>query len=486
MPRPEAVADAEGRVLIYVKGAHEASVTLGMLEGAGLHGHICRSLRELRDGLEVVEHQPPWSDFPFIVFTALAGSSGVHGEPAVGILGNVALLDRPVHVRTMLAAVRAAVRARHQQYKARAAIEARDAFLAMLGHELRNPLGAISLAISAFNRAHPELGRKEPAIIERQVHHLARLVDDLLDVARVERGKIALKTERVDLVETVRVAFQALALRAEEQGLSFVIESPTTPLWVRGDPQRLEQVLSNILTNAIKYTPAGGTVRVVVTGSRGWAEVRVVDTGIGIDPEMRAHVFDVFTQADQSLDRAQGGLGLGLAIAESVVHLHGGTVSVESAGLGHGATFVVRLPCDTRGDSSRPAASAAPSEPPLLRRIVVVEDNSDNRELMVDILTGAGHRVESAGDGPEGLDRILSFQPDIAFVDIGLPGFDGFELARRARKSGYQARLVALTGYGQRDDRRRSFEAGFNDHLTKPISERDLDRAVGAGSHPTP
>jgi signal transduction histidine kinase len=482
-------------VLVLVRGARESKLTLDLLTGEGVHGVACANVAELCRGIDegaavallaeemltpaavtqlgaLLKRQAAWSDFPIVVFSA---SARVEAEriKSVSELGNITFLDRPVHVRSMLASIHAALRSRRRQYEARRAIESRDAFLAMLGHELRNPLGAISLAVSLLGQKASDKKPREYAIIERQVKHLSRLVD----VARVTHGKVILKRERLDLVQLARGAFETQEPRAREQCLAYHITTPERPLWVDGDRQRLEQVFGNLLTNAIKYTPRGGAVQLEIRGDGQTASVHVVDTGVGLAPEMQERVFEPFAQVDTSLERAQGGLGLGLALVRSIVQLHGGTVSASSEGLGRGSRFSVDLPQADDGvvtQSSPPDAAAEATR----KRILIVEDNPDVRDLFVQLLKGAGHEVACANDGPAGLREVLALAPDIAFVDVGLPGFDGLELARKARERGSRSHLVALTGYGQAEDRKRTAEAGFDEHLVKPALDSEIAQSI--------
>jgi signal transduction histidine kinase/CheY-like chemotaxis protein len=446
-----------------------------------------RALARIGEALRV---QPPWSDLPVVVFGAASrdGGKSVEDERLLA-LGNVTFLDRPVQVRTMLAAVRASLRARRRQHEARRAIEARDQFLAMLGHELRNPLGAIRMACELFAMTTTEAQRQRNlAIIDRQSRHLGRLVDDLLDVSRVTAGKIVLQSERLDLVELVRGCFQAIEPTARAQQIDCALDAPPGPLPVRGDRVRLDQVFNNLLTNAVKYTPRGGAVRVGLRREGGAALVTFADSGVGIAPEMLERVFELFAQADHSLARSQGGMGLGLTLARNLARLHGGDIEASSEGAGRGSTFTVRLPAEP----PEPPAAAAGRAPAArdgsatakgaegARRIVVVDDNEDIRESFAMILGLLGHDVVTADDGPAGVARIVGERPEIAFVDLGLPGFDGYELARRVRAAcGGAPRLVAVSGYGQPEDQRRSAEAGFDAHLTKPVGDREL-RAVMA------
>ncbi len=492
-------AQRERRVLIWVRGVREAELTQRLLAASNLPSEICGDAQSLCEKLlegagaalvaeevltravlaqiqQALSEQPAWSDFPMLVFAATSSPEDTRGA-ALAALGNVAFLDRPVHVRTMLAAVHAALRSRGRQYEARRAIESRDAFLAMLGHELRNPLGAITFALLALDRKSPGGPRpNEYGIMERQVRHLSRLVDELLDVARVTHGKVAIDKQPVDLAEVVQGAFEAFEPRAREQALEYSLGVSARPVWVMGDRQRLEQVMGNLLTNAIKYTPRAGSVRVLLEADARSVRAAVVDSGVGLAEEMRERIFAPFVQVDSTLDRSQGGLGLGLALVQSLVALHGGTVAANSDGLGLGSRFEIALP--RASDVHAPSSVAAAGRPEASLRVLIVEDNSDIRELFSELLRESGHDVTSAEDGPSGLQALLSQQPDIAFVDVGLPGLDGYELARRARSSGSQSRLVALTGYGQKEDKVRARDAGFDEHLVKPVAEEDIWRAL--------
>jgi signal transduction histidine kinase len=488
----------EERVLVLVQGAHEGRVTLSLLAKAGLVGEACSDVAELCRMLaegagaallaeellttsalgalhRALAEQPAWSDFPLVVFSAASPSD--KQRAAIAVLGNVTFLDRPVHVRTMIASVQSALRSRQRQYEARRAIQSRDAFLAMLGHELRNPLGVITFALAVLEKSSSAPAPREYGIIARQARHLSRLVDELLDVARVTHGKVTLKREPLDVVEVARQAFDALLPSARARQLVYELQLPAQPLLVQGDRQRLEQVLTNLLTNAIKYTPPSGSVWLEARAVGGSVHVAVCDTGVGLAPEMRDRVFAPFTQVDASLDRAEGGLGLGLALVRSIVLLHGGEVQAFSDGLGRGSRFEVRLP-GLEGALQSAEAELDVARTIERRRIVLVEDNADIRELFAELLERSGHEVSVAEDGPKGLQQVLAFAPDVAFVDVGLPGFDGFELARRARANGSRVRLVALTGYGQAEDKRRAAEAGFDEHLVKPVLDDDIVKAI--------
>ena len=416
--------------------------------------------------------QPEWSDYPLVVFGMQARSARRDDLDELALLGNLTLLDRPVHVRAMLFAVKAAIRARRRQYQARRAIERREQFLAMLGHELRNPLGAIRLALETM----PGTPSRQRAVLDRQSAHLTRLVDDLLDVARVTHGKVALQRSPVDIAEILRGCFAQHEGAAEKAGVDYRLVAASAPCWADGDRLRLEQVFNNLITNAIKFTPRGGSVTVELETGRSDATIRVRDTGIGIAPENLPHVFELFAQADPALDRNKGGLGLGLTVVKELVALHGGTVEATSGGAAQGAMFAVRLPV-TALPSVEPSSPVLPATSSA-RRIVVVDDNADLREMLELLLGELGHEVHTAADGPSGVERILAVAPSIAFVDIGLPGFDGYAVAEKVRAARRPVRLVAVSGYGQAEDRARALGAGFDEHLKKPVGVRELDAVL--------
>jgi PAS domain S-box-containing protein len=355
----------------------------------------------------------------------------------------------------------------------------KDEFLATLGHELRNPLGAIRTASQVIDHpgTTPEEAVRQRAIVERQVAHLARLVDDLLDVARLMSGRIVLDRRPVDLNEVARQCLQAVRrdARAQEHELSLSVQAGS--IAVSGDPVRLEQILFNLLDNAFKYTPAGGRVEIAVGRVGDEAVVRVRDTGIGMAPEMLPRVFDLFVQANASLARSPGGLGVGLTLVRQLVELHGGRVSAGSEGIGRGSEFLVVLPSLAPGAAATPEPVASvPSLPLVPRRVLVIEDNPDARDSLRALLEVWGHEVEVAEDGPRGFELALASQPEVVVVDIGLPGLDGYHVAQGLRTALRERGvfLVALSGYGQPEDRRRALEAGFDVHLVKPVDPQTL------------
>ena len=375
---------------------------------------------------------------------------------------------------------------RRAREEAEANNRAKDEFLAMLGHELRNPLAAIGSGITVLNRLGTE---DEPSvsarvIITRQVAHLRELMDDLLDVGRVTTGKIILSLKRIDLSELGRSGWAVL----ESTGTfaRHLAKLELEPVWVTADETRMAQVIENLLTNAVKYTPAGGNVTMTIRGEGDDAVIRVADTGIGISAALLPRIFDLFVQGERTWDRSKGGLGIGLTLVRRLVEMHGGSVDVRSEGPGHGSVFTVRLP--------RVAVAVSPeaAEPTRFiatgaRRVLIVEDNADAREMLRFMLELDGYEVHEAEDGVTGLSQAVQLQPDVAVVDIGLPELDGRELARRLRATEATRRmiLVAVSGYGRPEDRRFSLDAGFDTHLVKPVDARTLIEAIHGVSSAT-
>jgi signal transduction histidine kinase/ActR/RegA family two-component response regulator len=358
-------------------------------------------------------------------------------------------------------------------------------FMAMLAHELRNPLAPILTSIELLRL----LGSQDShinqtrAIIERQVKQMVRLVDDLLDLTRIVRGKLELRRTILDVREAVAQAVQTVRPALEAQAHQLSVEVPDEPLYLQADETRIVQVLVNLLSNAAKYTERGGKIVVSVACEDDEVVLRVRDNGVGIEAEMLSRIFDLFTQIGRSLHRSQGGLGLGLTLVRQLVELHGGRVSVHSEGPGKGSEFVVRLPI-----AAPPPPPVSPGEPPqsavapsraTTHHILIIEDNTDARETLTLLLQMLGHRVESAATGPDGITRALASRPQVVLIDLGLPGLDGYEVARQVRAAlGQKARLVALTGYAQEEDRRRTRDAGFDAHLPKPVELEELNRVM--------
>ncbi len=346
---------------------------------------------------------------------------------------------------------------------------AKDEFLAMLGHELRNPLSAISSAAALIglpNASAETIGRAKQ-IIQRQSQHLSRIVDDLLDLSRAMSGKILLARQPLEVSSLVAACLDTF--KATGRTSNYQLQLEMAPGWVDGDPTRLEQIATNLIDNALKYTPPGGAITIGVSEDGDDVVLTVRDTGVGISAELLPHVFDVFVQASTTLDRSQGGLGIGLALVRRLVELHGGSVCAHSDGAAAGSTFTIRLP---RAIPVLPAASAAPhASAPGKPSVLLIEDNDDGREMMATMLDACGFPVEHAADGLQGVQMAHAHRPDVALVDIGLPGIDGYEVARRLRAHDdtRHIKLIALTGYGLAEDQRRVLDAGFDLHLVKPV-----------------
>jgi len=362
----------------------------------------------------------------------------------------------------------------------------KNEFLAMLAHELRTPLAPIRNAVQLMRKTglqEPQLGQARD-MIDRQATHMARLIDDLLDMSRISQGKILLRKEPLDLTGLVRATAEDYRVSLEKTGLSLTVAIPTEPLLLEGDPTRLGQVLGNVLHNAGKFTDPGGsvTVRLGREGESNTARLSVRDSGIGIEPDMLARVFETFSQADRSLDRSRGGLGLGLSLVKGLVEQHGGAVEAYSAGLGRGTEVVIRLPLDDKLALAKDVTSCTNAAASAYR-VLVIEDHGDTAESMAVLLRLSGHQVELASNGASGMAAARSFRPDIVLCDIGIPGgMDGYGVARAFRQDPELAAiyLIAITGYGREEDRRRSREAGFDVHLTKPVDFDDLQRQLAA------
>jgi len=364
----------------------------------------------------------------------------------------------------------------------------KDEFLAMLGHELRNPLAPILTALQLMRLRGGE--SREQAVIERQVGHLVRLVDDLLDVSRITRGKVELKRAPVEIAAAVASGIEMARPLLEQRRQRLEVDLAPEGLSVHGDVNRLGQVMANLLTNAAKYSDPGTTIRVVARREQESIVLAVRDEGVGIPPDMLDRLFDLFYQQPQALDRAKGGLGLGLAIVKSLVELHGGTVAARSAGAGKGSEFTVSLPAIERDEVRpppdtglvTPAAGGRATERRL--RVLIVDDNVDAADGLAELVMAMGHDVRAAHDPLAALEVAFTFRPELCFLDIGLPVMDGYELAGRLRESqalAPNARMVAVTGYGQDADRRRAMEAGFDEHMVKPVSLDMLSRALRTG-----
>ena len=364
--------------------------------------------------------------------------------------------------------------AKRGRAEAERASQAKDELLAMLGHELRNPLAAIVSAARVLSTAglSEDVDRRARSVIARQSSHLTKLVDDLVDAGRMLTGKVALKRELLDYARSVTRAVSALtsAGRTLEHRVELRLEEGVR---VDADPMRLEQAITDLVSNALKYTPPGGTVRLAVRQEQASAVLEVEDTGQGIEADLLPRVFDLFVQGQRGLERGGGGLGVGLTLVKRLVELHGGTIQAFSEGRGKGSVFTMRLPLLAGSDEASPPAPAGGLH------ILVVEDHEDSREMMRHFLESAGHRVSEAADGATAVAEALRLRPDVAVIDLGLPGLDGYEVAKRIRDAQLVSiRLIALSGHGLPQDRSRASEAGFDEHLVKPVTPQELAGAL--------
>ncbi len=393
----------------------------------------------------------------------------------------VPVLEADGRVREWIGALSDVTPARQAERELQEANHRKDNFLAMLAHELRNPLAPIRNAAQVLRMAGlgPDRLEKARSMIDRQVAHMARLIDDLLDVSRISQGKILIRREPVDLAALVRSTVEDHRALLEGAGLALLLEVPDLPLWMDGDPTRLSQALGNLLQNAIKFTNPEGRVTVRLTERGGAAELIVEDTGVGMEPEILARLFQPFSQADQTLDRSRGGLGLGLALVKGLVEMHGGSVEAHSGGGGNGSVLTLRLPLQAREPTPVPGEAAATPEAKTLR-VLIIEDNQDAADSLQILLELSGHQAEVAYTGKDGLDASRRLPPQVVLCDIGLPGgMNGYDVARGLRAELPEICLIALTGYAQEEDQRRAREAGFDLHLTKPVDPAALIRLLG-------
>lgn len=435
----------------------------------------------------VLEQQPDWSELPLI---ALARSDPKN-LAMLHALPGVVLLERPVHTRTLISAAQAALRARRRQYQMRGQFEqirrsnreleqtarAKDEFLATLSHELRNPLNALSSASALLRHEsdRPEAAKLAREIVARQTGQMSRLLDDLLDISRITRQRLEIRKARTDVANIVTAAVESVQPLIEAHSHRLRVTLPESQVMLDADPIRISQVIANLLTNASKYMDPGGMITLSATVDVDELVVAVRDEGIGIPPEALCTIFDMFSQLRPALERAEGGLGIGLALAKGIVQLHGGLIMARSDGIGRGSEFVFRLPLGTSAVVPAPA-ERQPRSRSVARDILVVDDNVDGLEAIAELLRVSGHSVRVARNGQEALALLGAKAPEVMLLDIGMPGMNGYEVAQRVRAQSHSPpiRLIAVTGWGQPGDKRRAEEAGFDHHLTKPIEFQQL------------
>ena len=523
-----APASAWQRTLLLLGTGRDTQLTGELLERNGLASVSCRNAQHLREEiargvgavliaeeqlaeggqealLRVLETQPAWSDLPILLVTRPGADSTAVGD-ALALLGNVSLLERPLRGAALASVVRTAIRARARQYQIRANLESlersrdaeatgarrKDEFLAMLAHELRNPLAPIRTALYLLqqNDDDPERRQTLRATMERQVDHLMRLVDDLLETSRVSRGMVQLQRSPMDLKDALVRAAELSLPQIDAAGCTLEMHLDAEPLPIEADQIRIAQVFGNLLNNAARYGRRGGHIRLDARRTPdGYASASVIDDGIGIDADVLPHVFELFTQGPRDAGAPRGGLGIGLALVRTLVEQHGGEVDAASGGSGKGAVFTVRLPLAA---GTRPEPSA---NPPGLRaiaeglRLLVVDDNRDAADTLSVLLSTLGVEHRTANDGPAALALAEAFRPQVVLLDIGMPGMDGYEVARRLRGQPIHAGvlLVALTGWGGAQDHARSRAAGFDHHLRKPADINELLRLIATVEpQPTP
>lgn len=506
--RDDADRSYSERVIVLAPTARDGDVTRKLLANARVDAVVGQGWRHaeelIREGagalmvtdvtvadpgfavlLDVLERQPPWSNLPVLALCR----DGLQAPALREVrLRNLTMLDRPTSMRAMVSAVQTALRGRRWQYQIRDQIDSlmraerslrmadqrKDEFLATLAHELRNPLAPIRTGLQLLSK-HPQHHDQYKGVtdmMDRQMNQLLRLVDDLLEVSRISTGKLILQRELLDMRRVVEMALEACQPLIKRGGHHLTVTLPDAELCVDGDLTRLAQSLSNVVNNAAKYTPDGGSITVTLARIGNQAVLTVRDSGVGLPQDMIARVFDMFAQVNRSLERAQGGLGIGLALVKSLVTLHGGRVNAASDGLGQGSTFTIELPLASQDSAPAPLTDAPAPAPASPVRILVVDDNDDAAQSLAMLLSLSGHHVEVENSGLAALQKVASFLPQAVFCDVGMPGMDGHEFASRMRQDPrfVSTLLVALTGWGSEEDKKRSRAAGFDEHLTKPAS----------------
>lgn len=504
----------EHRILIYAPGGKDAYIASQVISSAGVASFVCGSYAELLaeigkgcgavltveetfidnplSGLEnIVANQPTWSDLPILLMT-YQGADSIGIDNAVRALGNLNLLERPVRTATLVSAVRSALRARTRQYQVREADQRKDEFLASLGHELRNPLGPIRTSMQVLGRMYPaSYGVIElREVVERQVAHLTRLVDDLLDVARITNGKVELKRERVTLESVIVNALEISTPILNKFDQTIDIDQPQKEVLLDADHVRLVQSLGNILSNAAKYSVKPGKVCLKATVQGNTIALSVRDCGIGLAKESLSTIFELFTQNAPAPGRILDGLGIGLSLAKQFTEMHGGTIEAKSEGIGKGSEFILTLPIvvtDAKPSTANDQRAGNDLSPSESRRILFVDDNRDGADVLRLLFESDGFMASTAYNGMEAIEAVQRTTPDVIVMDIGMPGMDGYEAARqiRSQPAGKDILMIALTGWGQESARQLTGEAGFDHHMVKPVNFAALKKLLNpASAHP--
>jgi signal transduction histidine kinase/ActR/RegA family two-component response regulator len=497
----------ETRVLIYAPAGQDAPLAAKVMAMAAIDSHVCETLAELAEQMELgvgavltveealsagayqllqerVAHQPDWSDLPIVLLTHRGADSAAVSQAVAG-LGNLNLMERPVRTITLITALHSTLRARNKQYQVREAARRKDEFLASLGHELRNPLAPIRTSVTMLTHLYPDsapVGRIRD-MVERQVRLLTRLVDDLLDVARVTSGKIKLQRQLVTLGAIMNHVNELCVQAAAAKRIHVAWQLPASEIMLDADYPRVVQIFANILSNAIKFTPQGGNVVVRAVTEGDELVVTLRDSGIGLEADEIPRIFHMFEQSKTVSGQFSSGLGIGLSLARQFAEMHGGTVDARSDGPGTGSEFEIRLPVVSR-DGARNAVPlpASAGTDGCKMQVLVVDDNQDAADSLAALLEIDGFDVRAVYDGAAAIASAAAHAPDMIIMDLGMPGMDGYETARAIRQQPGAERILmlALTGWGQSDARRRTVEAGFDHHLVKPVELEQIVRLAGA------
>jgi signal transduction histidine kinase len=514
MPR----RDLDQRVIICVESAQDADRIISLLDSLNIEGVSCPNytalcsqitqgagaiivsgphiLHRASDLFAALHAQPAWSAIPTIVITDESAYTAALPDD---LPSGVTFLEQPIRIKTLLSIARIALSARHNQYLVRNLLHEREAlvellrneakmkneFLATLAHELRNPLAPIRTGLQIIRMSSASNTTiKTLEMMERQVRHLVRLIDDLLDISRITRGKLEIRKQKVSLNSLLSDAVEASKPLIEAGHHTLTIAAPEELITLDVDPTRIAQVISNLLNNAAKYTPPGGVITLTARHNVDSIQIEVKDNGIGLSQEMLTKIFDMFLQVEPSTPLAQGGLGIGLSLARRLTEMHDGTVEATSAGPGKGSAFTITLPCKapTHTNSLQPtgAGSSSPAYCGKAHRVLVVDDQIDVAQSFKDLLSLLGQETRTAYNGPDALQTAQEFKPELIFLDIGLPGMTGYEVAQtlRAQKDTPPATLIAVTGWGDEDNIALAKQAGFDRHLTKPVDPLEIERIL--------